>query len=62
MNYELRQLAVGGIIRPSDISPNNTVTYDRIAEARITYGGRGRLNDFQQPSWGQQILDAFRPF
>lgn len=62
VNYELRQLAVGGIIRPSDISPNNTVTYDRIAEARITYGGRGRLNDFQQPSWGQQILDAFRPF
>ena len=62
VNYELRQLAVGGIIRPSDISPNNTVAYDRIAEARITYGGRGRLNDFQQPSWGQQVLDAFRPF
>jgi flagellar L-ring protein FlgH len=62
VNYELRQLAVGGIIRPSDISPNNTVSYDRIAEARIAYGGRGRLNDFQQPSWGQQILDAFRPF
>jgi flagellar L-ring protein precursor FlgH len=62
VNYELRQLAVGGIIRPPDISPNNTVTYDRIAEARITYGGRGRLNDFQQPSWGQQVLDAFRPF
>jgi flagellar L-ring protein FlgH len=62
VNYELRQLAVGGIIRPSDISNNNTVSYDRIAEARVTYGGRGRLNDFQQPSWGQQILDAFRPF
>jgi len=62
VNYELRQLAIGGIVRPTDISPNNTITYDRIAEARISYGGRGRLNDMQQPAWGQQLLDFSRPF
>ncbi len=62
VNYELRQLTVAGIVNPLDISLNNSVAYDRIAEARIAYGGRGRSNDFQQPAWGQQIYDAVRPF
>ena len=62
VNYELRQLTVAGIVHPSDISLNNTIAYDHIAEARISYGGRGRVNDFQQPSWGQQIYDTVRPF
>jgi flagellar L-ring protein FlgH len=62
VNYELRQLTVAGIVDPLDISLNNTIAYDRIAEARISYGGRGRQSDFQQPSWGQQIYDAVRPF
>ncbi len=62
VNYELRQLTVAGIVNPLDISLNNTVAYDRIAEARISYGGRGRVSDFQQPSWGQQIYDTVRPF
>jgi flagellar L-ring protein FlgH len=62
VNYEMRQLTVAGIVDPLDISLNNTVAYDRIAEARISYGGRGRQSDFQQPSWGQQIYDAIRPF
>jgi flagellar L-ring protein FlgH len=62
VNYELRQLTVAGIVNPLDISLNNSVAYDRIAEARIAYGGRGRSNDFQQPPWGQQIYDTARPF
>ena len=62
VNYELRQLTVAGIVHPSDISLNNTIAYDHIAEARISYGGRGRVNDVQQPSWGQQVYDAVRPF
>ncbi len=62
VNYELRQLTVAGIVRPSDISRANTIGYDRIAEARISYGGRGRLSEVQQPNWGQQIYDFVRPF
>ncbi|HZZ21254.1 MAG TPA: flagellar basal body L-ring protein FlgH [Roseiarcus sp.] len=62
VNYEMRQLTVAGIANPLDISLNNTIAYDRIAEARISYGGRGRQSDFQQPSWGQQLYDAARPF
>ncbi len=62
VNYELRQLTVAGIVRPTDISRANTISYDRVAEARISYGGRGRLNDVQQPNWGQQIWDSIKPY
>jgi flagellar L-ring protein precursor FlgH len=62
VNAELRVLTIGGIVRPSDIGPNNTIFYDRIAEARISYGGRGRLSEVQQPPWGQQIIDIVSPF
>jgi flagellar L-ring protein FlgH len=62
VNYELRQLSVAGIANPNDISLNNTIAYDHIAEARVSYGGRGRQSDFQQPAWGQQIYDTLRPF
>ena len=62
VNFELRQLTVAGIVHPTDISRNNTIAYDRVAEARISYGGRGRLSEVQQPGWGQQIYDIAKPF
>jgi flagellar L-ring protein precursor FlgH len=62
VNHELRELQVAGIIRPQDIASDNTVNHDRLAEARISYGGRGTLSDVQQPRYGQQILDAILPF
>jgi flagellar L-ring protein precursor FlgH len=62
VNYELRLLNVAGIVRPRDISKDNTISYEKIAEARISYGGRGRSSEIQQPGWGQQIYDAVKPF
>ncbi|WP_417669097.1 flagellar basal body L-ring protein FlgH [Roseibium sp.] len=62
VNYEMRVLNVAGIVRPRDIESNNTIPYDKIAEARVSYGGRGRLSEVQQPGWGQQIYDAVTPF
>jgi flagellar L-ring protein precursor FlgH len=62
VNAELRVLTIAGIVRPSDIGGANTIAYDRIAEARISYGGRGRLTEVQQPPYGQQILDQLLPF
>ncbi len=62
VNAELRILTIAGIVRPSDIGPDNTISYDRIAEARVSYGGRGRLSEVQQPPYGQQILDNVLPF
>lgn len=62
VNAELRVLTIAGIVRPTDIGPENTISYERIAEARISYGGRGRLSEIQQPAWGQQIADQVLPF
>jgi flagellar L-ring protein precursor FlgH len=62
VNAELRELQVSGVIRPQDIASDNTVLHDRMAEARIAYGGRGQLTDMQTPRWGQQVLDILLPF
>ena len=62
VNSELRELQVSGVIRPQDIGSDNTVRHDRLAEARIAYGGRGQLSDVQRPRYGQQVLDKLLPF
>ena len=62
VNAEMRILTIAGIVRPSDIGAQNTISYERIAEARISYGGRGRLTEVQQPPYGQQALDKVLPF
>ncbi len=62
VNFELRELVVTGYVRPADISRQNEITYDKIAGARISYGGRGQITDVQQPRYGDQIVDAILPF
>lgn len=62
VNFELRELLVSGYIRPADISRQNEVSYDKIAAARISYGGRGQITDVQQPRYGQQVADIVLPF
>jgi flagellar L-ring protein precursor FlgH len=62
VNSELRVLTVTGVIRPQDIASDNTVLHDRMAEARIQYGGRGQMTDLQTTRWGQQLMDIVLPF
>ena len=62
VNFELRELLVSGFVRPEDISRQNEITYDKIASARVSYGGRGQITDVQQPRYGQQVLDMVLPF
>ncbi len=62
VNHEVRDLLIAGVVRPEDIRSDNTISYDKIAEARIAYGGRGTLSDVQYPRYGQEIYDVLFPF
>ncbi|MBL4690403.1 MAG: flagellar basal body L-ring protein FlgH [Rhodospirillales bacterium] len=62
VNNEIRELMVTGVIRPSDIDSDNTISDDSIAEMRVAYGGSGTLSQLQQPRWGTQIWDIIFPF
>ena len=62
VNNEMRQLTISGYVRPDDISRKNEITYDKIAQAQISYGGQGIISDAQQPRYGQQLIDQLAPF
>ncbi len=62
VNFEVRELYITGMIRPEDISRFNTIKHTQIAEARISYGGRGQLTEVQQARYGQQLYEILFPF
>lgn len=62
VNFEKRVLELAGIIRPEDITTDNAIPYEKVAEARISYGGKGQITDVQQPRYGQQAYDILFPF
>ncbi len=45
LNQGSEFVTIAGIVRPIDISTDNTVTSDRLALAEISYGGKGAVND-----------------
>lgn len=59
---EVRQIELRGIVRKEDVSSQNTITAEKIAELRIVYGGRGELTDLQDFPWGQKIINKISPF
>ena len=61
-NREVRELTVAGIVRPEDISSANTIRHSQIAEARISYGGRGDISRMQATPAAQSLVERFSPF
>jgi flagellar L-ring protein precursor FlgH len=62
VNYEMRDVFLTGIVRPEDIDKTNKIGIEKIAEARVSYGGKGEISDIQQPRYGQQLYDIFFPY
>lgn len=62
VNSELRELRVAGVVRPIDIETSNSIPYEKIAEARISYGGEGQLSRIQQPRYGEDALELILPY
>jgi len=61
-NNEVRHLTVSGIVRPEDITAQNTIKHSQIAEARINYGGRGDQSRVQKTPYGQALVEKLSPF
>ena len=49
-------------MRPEDITSSNTIKHTQIAEARISYGGRGDISRVQKTPYGQSLVEKFQPF
>ena len=49
VNHEVRILTVEGVVRTKDIRPDNTIPYEKIAEARVTYGGHNSRRKPRKP-------------
>lgn len=61
LNNETQYIFITGIVRPIDITPENTINSTQIADARISYTGGGELSRMQSPGWVGQLLNAFNP-
>lgn len=62
INQELRELTISGIVRPEDITASNTIRHTQIAEARVSYGGRGAVSRVQRVPAAQALVEQFSPF
>jgi flagellar L-ring protein precursor FlgH len=62
VNDETQTLAFSGVVRPEDITPDNTVRSTLVADAEITILGKGILEEKQRPGILQRLFDVFRIF
>lgn len=62
VNNEVQIIYLTGIVRPVDITAQNTVNSTKILNARISYTGKGAVSDKQQPGWMMRIIDNVWPF
>ena len=62
VNKEEQHFYISGVIRGKDISDDNVVNSDRIADAQIEFTGRGSISEKQSEGWLSRVLDFVWPF
>lgn len=62
VNNEDQEIVLTGTVRTRDISTDNTVNSIYVADAKISYAGRGIISDRQSPGWLMNIVDKIWPF
>jgi flagellar L-ring protein precursor FlgH len=62
VNDEDQIIVLEGVVRSRDVAPDNTINSIYVADARISYSGRGIISDQQSPGWLMGILNKVWPF
>jgi len=62
VNAEDQYMILTGVIRPEDITSDNLILSQYIADARIIYTGRGVVDDKMRPGWLTRVIDWVWPF
>lgn len=59
---ETQYVVLRGLVRPDDISRDNTILSTNIAEARVEFHAEGMLTDAQKRGWLSKVYEKLRPF
>lgn len=63
INQGQENVVLSGVIRPIDLAPDNTISSSRVANARITYGGKGAIADVNAQGWLSRFFNSpWTPF
>ena len=62
INGQKQNIKISGVIRPYDISPDNTVNSNQLANLKILYIKDGEENDALEKPWGTKIIESIWPF
>ena len=62
INHEAQYISLEGLVRREDLSIDNQVLSNSVAEMRLAYDGIGVLDDKQRPGWMSRVIDWVYPF
>jgi len=62
INGQKQNIKISGVIRPYDISPDNTVYSNQLANLKILYVKDGEENDALNKPWGTKLIETIWPF
>jgi flagellar L-ring protein precursor FlgH len=62
LDGDLQTIQISGIVRPSDVAFDNSVSSTKVANFKVTYKGKGPTNQYTKPGWLARLIDLFNPF